>query len=232
MGLRGEIMKLNIKFVVNIVLIALIVIGIGNIVRMTAFAAKPVHTSGTEDAMLFVMSFCPYGVQAEQAMKPVVDMLGDSVSIAPHFIVNVANGEVQSLHGAVEAKEDMRQACIWKYYDQKTFWSYVDNVNGQCSLSNIETCWKTAASSASVDTTKIETCATDEGIALMTAEAALSEQYGVSGSPTLIIAGEQVNAARTPDGYKTAICNSLTDKPAGCSQTLNSTAAAATGGCS
>ena len=30
---------------------------------------------------LFVMSFCPYGVQAETAMKPVVDLLGDSADI-------------------------------------------------------------------------------------------------------------------------------------------------------
>lgn len=224
-------MKLNVKFAVNIVLIALIIIGIGNIIRITGSAVTPVHTSGDNKIMLFVMSFCPYGQQAEKAMKPVVDLLGDKVTIAPHFIVSVSGSDVQSLHGAEEAKEDMRQACIWKYYDQKTYWSYVMNFDNSCTLSNAETCWKTAASSANIDATKIDTCATNEGVTLMTAEAALSQQHGVSGSPTLIIGGQQSNADRTPEGYKAAVCDVLSPQPSECSQTLNATGAAASGGC-
>ncbi|MDH7593148.1 MAG: hypothetical protein QHG99_02190 [Methanomicrobiales archaeon] len=68
---------------------------------------------------LYVMAFCPYGVQAENAMKSVVDLLGDSVDMKVRFIARVG-GEtpdtVNSLHGANEAKEDLRQVCIQKQH--------------------------------------------------------------------------------------------------------------------
>lgn len=35
----------------------------------------------------FVMSFCPYGNQAEAGLKPVADLLGDQVEWQPHYIV-------------------------------------------------------------------------------------------------------------------------------------------------
>ena len=66
---------------------------------------------------LFVMSFCPYGVQAENAMGPVVDLLGSKADIKIRFIATV-NGAtpdtVRSLHGLSEAKEDLRQLCIMR----------------------------------------------------------------------------------------------------------------------
>ncbi len=37
---------------------------------------------------LFVMSFCPYGNQVEDALLPVVKLLGDKVDWQPHFIVS------------------------------------------------------------------------------------------------------------------------------------------------
>lgn len=224
-------MKINLK-ILNIALIVLITIGIVNIARLTltGYAVNPVSNSNG-DVMLFVMSFCPFGQQAEKAMKPVVDLLGDKVTIEPHFIVTVNGNNVQSLHGLNEAKEDMRQACIWKYYGQKTFWNYVDYVNNKCSLSNIETCWKDAAASVNIDISKIENCATNEGINLMSAEQALTEKYGVTGSPTLIIAGKEYNGPRTPEAYKNAICEILNPKPSECSQTLSSTGSQVSGGC-
>ena len=226
-------MASNMGLAINVVLMIVIVIGLANIVRMEIpTTVTSAHNSAVDNkVMLFVMSFCPYGIQAENAMKPVVDLLGDKVGIVPHFIVNVQGTSVQSLHGPTEAQEDMRQACIWKYYDQTTYWDYVSSFNNDCSLSNADTCWKTAASSASIDTAKIETCATNEGVTLMLAEQNLTEKYGVSGSPTLIIDGQQSNADRTSEGYKAAVCAVITPRPAECGQTLNSTGAAASGGC-
>ncbi len=62
---------------------------------------------------LFVMSFCPYGVQAENAMDPVVDLLGTKADFTVRYIATV-NGDtvdaVKSLHGLPEAKEDLRQS--------------------------------------------------------------------------------------------------------------------------
>ena len=182
-------------------------------------------------AQLYVMSFCPYGIQAENVMKPVVDLLGSKASIEPHFIVSVSGTTVNSLHGEYEANEDMRQACIWKNYGQATFWTYVAYLNSNCNKGNLDTCWKDAAKTAKFDTTKIENCVKTEGLTLMKAEEALSQQNGVSGSPTLIINGATFNGARTPEGYKQAICSAFNKQPTECTKTLNETSATASGNC-
>jgi hypothetical protein len=170
-------------------------------------------------AQLYVMSFCPYGIQAETGMKPVVDLLGSKASIEPHFIVSISGDTVSSLHGDYEAKEDMRQACIWKNYGQAIFWNYVDYINKNCNSGNIDTCWKDAAKAAKVDVTKIDSCSKTEGLTLMKAEAALSNKNGVSGSPTLIINGATYNGDRTPEAYKQAICSAFITPPSECGST-------------
>ena len=75
---------------------------------------------------LFVMSFCPYGVQAEQAMAPVADLLGSKADIKVRFIAGVGDtlNSVQSLHGVIEGKEDARQLCVAKNYDINTYWKF------------------------------------------------------------------------------------------------------------
>ncbi|MDI6825621.1 MAG: thioredoxin domain-containing protein [Candidatus Aenigmarchaeota archaeon] len=181
-------------------------------------------------AQLFVMSFCPYGIQAEKAMKPVVDLLDGKASIEPHFIVSVSGTTVNSLHGEKEANEDMRQACIWKNYGQATFWTYVDYIDNKCSLDTVDTCWKDAAKAAKVDVAKIENCFKTEGLTLMRAEEALSNQNGVTGSPTLIINGARYNGARTPEAYKQAICSAFNKPPSECSKTLSESSGSTTSG--
>ncbi|MEM4398034.1 MAG: hypothetical protein QW757_05425, partial [Candidatus Woesearchaeota archaeon] len=48
----------------------------------------------------YVMSQCPYGVQVENAIKPVLDKLGDAVDFSVNFIAtDLGNGNFQSLHG-------------------------------------------------------------------------------------------------------------------------------------
>ncbi len=181
---------------------------------------------------LYVMSFCPYGIQAENIMKPVVDLLGAKATIETHYIVSVSGTTVSSLHGDYEATEDMRQACIWKYYDQATLWKYLSYLNSNCNKNNLDTCWKDAAKNASVDTVKIGTCVTNEGLTLMKVEEALSSQNGVSGSPTLIINGVTYSGSRTSEAYKQAICSAFTTQPSECSQTLSSSGSStASGGC-
>jgi glutaredoxin len=182
-------------------------------------------------AQLYVMSFCPYGIQAENAMKPVVDLLGSKASIEPHFIVSVSGSTVNSLHGEYEANEDMRQACIWKNYGQATFWAYVDYLNKNCNKGNLDTCWKDAAKNAKVDVAKIESCFKTEGLTLMKAEDALSKQNGVSGSPTLIINGATYNGGRTAEAYKQAICSAFNTQPSECSKALSESSATASGNC-
>ena len=53
-------------------------------------------------------------------------------------------------------------------------------------------------------------------------------QLGISGSPTFVINGAQVNVDRTPESIKEAVCASFTTEPSVCSQNL-STVSSSTG---
>lgn len=188
---------------------------------------------------LFVMSFCPYGVQAENLMKPVFDLLGTKADIKIHFIVNV-NGNtidsVDSLHGANEAKEDARQVCIMKYYTQKTYWDYLFEFNKNCySLyrddKKLDECWKQTAQKFGIDIDKIEKCAYgSEGVELLKADEQLTNQYGVTGSPTLIINGARYSGTRSSEAFKSAICSGFVTKPAECSQNITSSSSSSPSG--
>jgi len=191
---------------------------------------------------LYVMGFCPYGVQAENTMKPVFDLLGTKADIKVHFIASVTGttvDSVQSLHGATEAQEDLRQVCIMKNYDQKTYWTYLMEIDNNCygkidtrNATALDACWKAAATKAGIDASKIDTCSkSSEGLDLLKADEQLANSNGVTGSPTLIINGVTYNGARTSEDFKNSICSGFTTQPAECSQTLSSTGTQASGGC-
>jgi glutaredoxin len=188
---------------------------------------------------LFVMSFCPYGVQAENLMKSVVDLLGTKADFKVRFIASVTGNttdSVQSLHGSNEAKEDLRQVCIQKYYPDK-FWTYLIGLNSNCyslyrDAQALDTCWKAQAQAAGIDTAKIEACAYgSEGLDLLRADEQAADQYGVTASPTLIINGKIYTGARSSESFKQAVCSGFSDQPEECGQTLSSSASAPSGGC-
>lgn len=189
---------------------------------------------------LFVMSFCPYGTQAEEAMRPVVELLGDKADIKIRFIANVQGDDVESvrsLHGIEEAKEDLRQVCVIKQYGQETFWNYLTEINENCfsiyrDSEKMDACWKEAAGKFNIDVDKIETCAYgSEGLELLKANEELTNKYSVSGSPTLIINGQRYSGARTPEAFKQGICSGFVTEPEECSQTLSESGSTVSGGC-
>jgi len=189
---------------------------------------------------LFVMSFCPYGVQAENVMAPVVDLLGNRADFTVRYIATV-NGDtvdaVKSLHGLPEAKEDLRQLCVMKSYPDK-FWDYVKLVNSQCypiykNATQLASCQQNVTATLGFDNQKIETCATgSEGIALMRADEAITKNLKVTGSPTLFINRQKYSGQRTPEAYKQFICARFETVPAECGVNLSAqTVAASSGSC-
>jgi len=92
-----------------------------------AFTEQPTECQGIETISidlpktdkptidLFVMSYCPYGVQAEQAMLPVMELLGDEADINIRFVY-------YAMHDWTEIEENTRQYCIQKEEPDK----YID----------------------------------------------------------------------------------------------------------
>ncbi len=187
---------------------------------------------------MYVMSFCPFGVQAENAMDPVVDLLGTKADFKVRYIATV-NGDtveaVKSLHGLLEAKEDLRQLCVQKSYQDK-FWDYVKLVNEQCypiykNATQLATCQANVSSTLGIDNQKIETCASgSEGIALLRADEVITKDLKITGSPTLMMNGQKYAGQRTAEAYKQAICARFETPPAECSVNLSSQAAVASSG--
>lgn len=189
---------------------------------------------------LFVMSFCPYGVQAENAMEPVVGILGTKADITIRYIASV-NGTtvdtVKSLHGLTEAKEDLRQLCIARYYPQE-LWPYLMDFNQNCqdasvrqNVSSLDACGATSTGKLGIDNRKIEACAGgSEGLALLRADEAITKNFKITGSPTLLLNGQRYSGPRTPEAYKQGICAHFETPPAECSVNLSDQAAAASSG--
>ena len=279
---------------------------------ITATATFVSKKSDKPELKFFVMSFCPYGNQIEDALRPVFDLINKQANITPHYIFekitnlsdycktragditkcsdyvknnyfrdmaecqktisdnskkcNDDNGYIKSatgavyasLHGRQEANEDVREICAWNQVgdNKKMWWDFIGNVNKNCTAQNADSCWEDQAKQAGLDTTKITECFNKDGINLIDKEIALTDQYKVQGSPTVLIndvsfppetaytqdgkgtlkIGDKVatqDKFRTPNVIKEAICNSFNKTPAECKTILNELTgtAPAAGGC-
>jgi len=72
--------------------------------------------SDTPNVKLFVMSYCPYGLQAEKAFLPVYKLLKDKADMTINFVS-------YAMHGKKELDENLRQYCIQLEQDDK-FYDY------------------------------------------------------------------------------------------------------------
>lgn len=190
---------------------------------------------------VYYMSYCPFGIQAIRGVAPAMELFGSAVEFEPHYVIYenyrgggpdycIDDGKLCSMHGIAELNEDIRQACTWKYEKDK-FWDYTLCTMNDCSLSNIETCWKTCADKYKVNKEKIETCLKEEAITLMTKEKELNDKLGVRGSPTLFINGESYTGGRSAEDFKQGICCGFNEEPEECRTTLGTTTQKATGSC-
>jgi len=207
--------------------------------QVTQAAVAPVK-SARPAVDLYVMSFCPYGTQAETVMGPVFELLRTKADIRIRYIATITGttaGSVDSLHGPAEANEDLQQLCINTYYPEK-YWAYLNTFNNDCypswqNAALLESCRKNTTAALSIDREKIDSCAGGaEGLALLRSDETASAKDGASASPMLFINGVLYSGSRTPEAYKQAICNSFETPPAECSTILSSqTAASSTGRC-
>jgi len=179
---------------------------------------------------LSVMSFCPYGNIAEKAMKPVYDLLGDKINLTVYYILYNQNGTLVSMHGQKEYDQDIREACIQKYFPDK-YWDYIYYVDTHCSLRDIDTCWSEAADAVGIDKTKVNSCFANEKESIANQNYEITSTNGWQASPILVINGMTYKGNRTPEAYKQAICAAFINPPAECSQNLTNGGQTSSGQC-
>jgi len=205
-------------------------------------AGSNIPQRDVSQALLFVMSYCPYGNQAEEIMMPVINLLENKADIQLHYVIysNYGGGgpnycldednKYCSMHGIQELHQDVRELCVQKYQKDK-LWSFIKEANSKCTYQNVDSCWEGAAITAGVDIAEIKTCQRNEALALLEQEVQLNNKYGVTGSPQLIINDTEYKGSRSAEAYKTAICNGFNSAPSECSTELEDTGTSSTGGC-
>lgn len=183
---------------------------------------------------LFVMSWCPFGTAAEKAMNELLGAIPDAKFGGVYFIASQnANGSFESLHGDGEVREDLRQVCMMKYYNNSVYFKYLMCVDA--NVSNSDSIWQSCASSSGIDTAKIQNCSTgSEGAVLLAANIVPAQELNVYSSPTILLDNSTIFNSVDANQMKQVLC-SYSPALAGCNKVLNGTTTPATtpsgGGC-
>jgi len=193
--------------------------------KRKASSQKP-PKSQIPDIKLFVMSYCPFGLQAEKALLHAWKLLKEKANIGIYFVDYI-------MHGKKEIDENLRQYCIQRKEPEK-FLSYLD-----CFVKegDFEKCLK----EAEINEEKLSTCEDladkefkitenysdknswlDGRFPKFEVHFDLNKKYGVSGSPTLVINDQVVSVSqRSPESFKNAICQAFSSLPKECSEKLS-----------
>jgi len=181
------------------------------------------------DIKLFVMSYCPFGLQTQKMFLPVYDLLKEKVNMGIYFVNYI-------MHGKEEIDENLRQYCIQKEEKEK-YSSYLgcfvkeDNFNDCLDVAQIDRTKLTACIANADQEYNISSQYEDQDTWLngqfpkFDVHSELNEEYEVRGSPTVVINGQTVSVnPRSPENFKTIICQAFNSPPENCSQTLSNDA--------
>jgi protein-disulfide isomerase len=165
----------------------------------------------------YVMSQCPYGLEVENAIGPVLEKLGPAVDFRLNFIANVEGGALRSLHGEGEVQGDIAQLCAAKV-DPLRYFKMVLCQNREPR--QIPGNWETCAGEAGIDAAAVGRCLKgEEGTALLRASAKLAEEAKAEGSPTMVIAGRPYDGRRKSSDFLRAVCGEYRGtRPAACAE--------------
>jgi hypothetical protein len=189
---------------------------------------EEVSKSDKPSVELFVMSYCPYGTQAQKGILPAVSALGDKIDFKLKFVDYI-------MHDKKEIDENLRQFCIGEEDPQKLS-EYLT-----CFLKAGEGTEESCMASASVSKEKVSTCMASADkefdvtknyedkdswrggrFPVFGVHSQENEAYGVKGSPALVINKTKVESARDSESYLKTICSAFEEAPEECQMKLSS----------
>ena len=187
---------------------------------------KEVPKSDKPKVELFVMSLCPYGLQMEKGILPVAVLLKNKIDFKVKFVY-------YAMHDKPEIDENTRQYCIQKEQGDK----FLNYLSCYVKEGKTDECLK----EAKIDNAKLTSCInnTDKQFNISAnyndksswlsgrfprynVDLADNEKYGVGGSPTLVINGQEVQSGRDSASLLKTICSAFNNAPEECKQTLSS----------
>lgn len=185
--------------------------------------------SDKPEVEVFIMSYCPYGLQMQKAVLPVMELLGDKADISIKWVSYI-------MHGQKEIDENNVQECIQQEYPDKYIeyakcFTVSDDTEGCMSDNGIVKATVDACIEALDIEFKISELYADQSTwsggryPQYPVHATENSQYGVGGSPTTVINGKVVSLSRSPEFVKLAVCCAFNSPPAECGQTLSTLSA-------
>jgi protein-disulfide isomerase len=189
--------------------------------------AANVPKSNKPEVELFVMSHCPYGTQMEKGILPVVKELGDKID----FEVKFVNYAMHPSQGEVE--EQLNQYCIQRDYNDKYLnylSKFLESGNSEEALnavgltqSDINGCVeKTDAEFDAIKNLEDKSSWLNGRFPKFMIHDAENQKYGVRGSPTLVINGQQAQSGRDAKSLLSTVCGAFNDKPEECNTDMAS----------
>ncbi|MFH1823342.1 MAG: hypothetical protein ABH817_01335 [archaeon] len=167
---------------------------------------------GAPTLQYFVMSYCPYGLQEIKAMLPVMKAFAGKANVELRFVNYI-------LHGEKEDLENQRMVCIREEQNAKLI-PYLE-----CFVEAGDT--DGCLTKAKVDVAKVNSCMSSRYAGYFEVDDALNEQYGVRGSPTVVLNGVEAQLQRNPQAIVDALCAAFTGAvPTECTQQFSTTNAA------
>lgn len=145
---------------------------------------------------LFVMSYCPFGVQAEEKLIPIVKKFGDKIDFKLQFIAQETEEPspqdvtpFTSLHGYPEVAENIRQLLIAKEYPER----YLDYI--LCRGKKLDKSWEECAKKLRIDVGKIQALFdSPEAEQLFRENIERAAELGIRASPTILVDTHQFRA--------------------------------------
>lgn len=180
----------------------------------------------TPDVKVFVMSYCPFGLQAMKMFLPVYDLLQDKAEMELYFVDYI-------MHEKQEIDENLRIYCVQKEQEEK-FYNYLN-----CFVKDGD--FEKCLGEAKIDKTKLNNCVAETDKEYKVTEqyndkstwlngnfpkfdihTDLNKKYGVRGSPTVVLNDIVVNISpRSPENFKKTICQAFVSEPEECSRVLS-----------
>ena len=160
--------------------------------------ASRIERMGKPTLELFVMSYCAFGVQAEERIIPIVKKFGDKIDFKLRFIAKekdtVSRQDITpfiSLHGYPEVAENIRQLLIAREYPEQ----YLDYI--LCRGKKLNKSWEDCAKKYNIDVEKIERLFnTPEAEQLFRENIKRSAELDIKASPTILVDNHQFSATQ------------------------------------
>lgn len=161
--------------------------------------ASRIARMGKPTLELFVMSYCPFGVQAEEKIIPIVKQFGGKIDFKLRFIAREKKTPspqgitpFTSLHGYPEVAENIRQLLIAQEFPDR----YLDYI--LCRGKKLDESWQECAEKLGMDVARIQQLFATPEVSeqLFRENIKRATELGINASPTILVDNHRFQATQ------------------------------------